>query len=619
VRHVPNAWVKLKNIKAKTTYAAMACGLLAGSGGLSMVMLGTASAAPTTLVNVTNVQKQGWFFLDDNGNGGSGEFVNGPAGSGLKGTGSVELGVTATNQGYLFGKAAWGGTKLSDIKKLNYNTYVTTGNNTTAPALQIDVDANVNDNDNSYQGRLVYEPYLTHSVTDGSWQTWNPLDNSTSDNTHGNWWFSNGTLASQTGCAIGTPCTWKTVLQQLPHAGVNSAAPLVGFKAGSGWSSFQGNVDDFTIGVGSKTTEYNFDYQACTPVNTTKGPLTAALVGGNVSGDVDASGCDIGVYYSHANPGQVNNAQIHDANQYGVFVDGGNGNVNANVSKSHVYAVGNHDANSSYAPNGVQTGVGVYYDTLSDAGVATPGKATGNINGNTIEKYQKNGVAVNGSKSDVDVSNNVVVGAGPVNYIAQNGVEFARGGTGSANGNTVSSNAYTGANEATSAGVLVFGGDGTPLVTNVNVGNNKLIDNDVAINFANYDSGGTGAATSPTKNTANNNWIFSSRVTNVTGLPIKPSGAVGYQAGIEDAGNHDSACGNTILGPGYTDQGSYDATAQTAVPGSDNAVVRDVDAGYTFPTIGFSVCHSSSNYGGGNFGPGFFKSYGQKFNHNWWF
>jgi len=617
VGYMSNMRVGLKNTKRKTTYAAMALGLLAGSGGLSLGLLGTASAAPTTLVKVTNVQKHGWFFLDDNGHGGSGKFVSGPD-SPPSGTGSVELGVTAANQGYLFGKAGWAGTKLSDIKRLSYNTYVTTGNNTTAPALQIDVDANVNDNDNSWQGRLVYEPYLTQTVADGTWQTWNPLDNSTSGG-HGNWWFSNGTLASSTGCAQATPCTWKTVLQKLPHGGVNSAAPLVGFKAGSGWSSFQGNVDDFTIGVSNKTTEYNFDYQGCTPVATTKGALTAALVGGNASGDVDASGCDIGAYYSHANPGQVSNAQIHDANQYGVFVDGVNGNANVDVSKSHVYAIGNHDTNGNYVPNGVQTGVGVYYDTLSDSNVATPGKATGNISNNTIEKYQKNGVAINGGNSNVNVKNNVVVGAGPVDYIAQNGIEFARGGSGNATGNTVSSNAYTGANEATSAGILVYGGNGTPLVTNVNVGNNKLIDNDVAINFADYNDSGDGAAASPTKNTANNNWIFSSRVTNTTGLPVQPSGAVGYQAGIEDVGNRDSACGNTILGPGYTDQGSYDATAQTAVPGPDNAVVRDIDAGYTFPTTDFSVCHGNSNYGGGNFGPNFFKSYGKKFNHGWWF
>ena len=135
--YMSNMRVGLKNTKRKTTYAAMALGLLAGSGGLSLGLLGTASAAPTTLVKVTNVQKHGWFFLDDNGHGGSGKFVSGPD-SPPSGTGSVELGVTAANQGYIFGKAGWAGTKLSDIKKLSYNTYVTTGNNTTAPALQID-------------------------------------------------------------------------------------------------------------------------------------------------------------------------------------------------------------------------------------------------------------------------------------------------------------------------------------------------------------------------------------------------------------------------------------------------------------------------------------------------
>jgi len=49
--------------------------------------------------------------------------------------------------------------------------------------------------------------------------------------------------------------------------------------------------------------------------------LTAAQIGGSVSGTLDASGCDIGVYF--ANPGSVTaGAQIFGARYFGVVNDG---------------------------------------------------------------------------------------------------------------------------------------------------------------------------------------------------------------------------------------------------------------------------------------------------------
>jgi hypothetical protein len=412
------------------------------------------------------------------------------------------------------------------------------------------------------------------------------------------------------------------VLIKLPNAGIDtgSNAGLV-FKAGSGWNlQFKGNMDAFTIGVGGNDTTYDFDVRNCVNVSTSKGNLTAAQVGGNVTGNLDASGCDIGVYYNHTHGGQVSHASIHDANQYGVFVDGIGGNVAVNVSKSHVYNVGNHTA-GTYAPNGVQTGVGIYYTTVNSSvtpSVATSGKVQGDLSDNTVDNYQKGGVVVNGTKTQADIDGNVITGAGAVDYIAQNGIQVSRGAAGEVSDNTVAANAYTGANEATSAGVLIYGGAGDPLTKGITVKDNKLIDNDVAINFANYNNDGSGQAASSTKNVATNNWIFSSKVTNTTGL-VAANGNFGYQAGLEDVGDHDTACGNTILGPGYADQGSFDSTTNTVTPGADNAVVRDIDAGYTFPTTDFSVCHNSHNYGGGHFNSGFFNFYRKhKFNH-WWY
>jgi hypothetical protein len=56
--------------------------------------------------------------------------------------------------------------------------------------------------------------------------------------------------------------------------------------------------------------------------------LTAALINpGSVSGDVDATGCNIGVYYAPGAKGQINNANIHGANYYGIVNNGGDVSV----------------------------------------------------------------------------------------------------------------------------------------------------------------------------------------------------------------------------------------------------------------------------------------------------
>src|SRR5262245_10649368 len=47
--------------------------------------------------------------------------------------------------------------------------------------------------------------------------------------------------------------------------------------------------------------------------------LTAAQIGGTVSGQLDATGCDIGVY----NPTRVTGAEIFGARYYGVVANGG--------------------------------------------------------------------------------------------------------------------------------------------------------------------------------------------------------------------------------------------------------------------------------------------------------
>ena len=177
----------------------------------------------------------------------------------------------------------------------------------------------------------------------------------------------------------------------------------------------------------------------CTPVVTSRGPipLTAAQVavaGDTISGPVDATGCDIGVYVPSGVPGvTITNAQVHDADQFGVFNDGGS----ATVDHSHVYNTGNHTG-GAFTPNGVQTGLDVIYVQNGANG------ATGEIRNSTIDQYQKGGIELDGANSRASIHDNVVTGLGMIDYTAQNGIQISRGATPVPlpTGNTVTNNLY---------------------------------------------------------------------------------------------------------------------------------------------------------------------------------
>jgi hypothetical protein len=193
---------------------------------------------------------KGWAFVEEIPNG-DGELVNGPSVPPL-GSGSARLVVDATGRQLLLNQAH-AGTRLAEITTLGYSTYRTSGSPALAASLQLDIDTDVTDGNSAWQGRLVYEAYYTHSVQTGIWQTWNTLD----DAPNGNWWFSGA--PGNAVCSIGNPCTWSEVRLAFPEAGIRVGG-YVNFKAGGPWlSSFDGNVDAFTIGVNNVDTTYNFE------------------------------------------------------------------------------------------------------------------------------------------------------------------------------------------------------------------------------------------------------------------------------------------------------------------------------------------------------------------------
>jgi hypothetical protein len=197
----------------------------------------------------------------------------------------------------------------------------------------------------------------------------------------------------------------------------------------------------------------------CTPTGFTRDGLnlTAALVNpsATVTGTVDASGCNIGVYYGPGTSGTVTGANISGANYYGVVADGAAVDI---TDSSSIHDIGETPF------NGAQHGVGVLYTTNGSS------TASGTLSDSTISRYQKNGVVVSGSGTAVTVTNNMVTGAGPVDYIAQNGIEIASGASALVTGNTVSGHVYTPAT-VTACGLLFFQAGGVKQNSNTMFGN----------------------------------------------------------------------------------------------------------------------------------------------------
>jgi hypothetical protein len=259
--------------------------VLAVSLAGALVVQNMVSAAAPIVVRPSNMQ--GWAFFDDNGNGGSYGMVSGPGAPPL-GVGSANLAVVNTSQGVALGTHAYQGTRLDYITTLTYSSYRISGGSALAGSLGFDIDYDVTDTNTAYQGRLTFEPYYTNTVVTGAWQTWNTL---TSTGT-GNWWATGA--PGNTMCPIGNPCTWSEVLTDFPNAGMRTPGTLL-FKAGSGWASFDGNVDALVIGVYASNTAYDFEPDLDTPTPTstptaTPTPMITPLSVGGISLDPQLPG-----------------------------------------------------------------------------------------------------------------------------------------------------------------------------------------------------------------------------------------------------------------------------------------------------------------------------------------
>jgi nitrous oxidase accessory protein NosD len=130
----------------------------------------------------------------------------------------------------------------------------------------------------------------------------------------------------------------------------------------------------------------------------------------------------------------------------------------------------------------IQGGVAIY--NCNDDTVAR----TLTVTGNTINDYQKNGMALNGSGLTANVTNNDVTGLGTTPLLAQNGIQMAFGAVGTISGNTVSANdctnpgdcdqdVATGAIADGAAGILVY----QPGTSTITIASNILSGNQFGV------------------------------------------------------------------------------------------------------------------------------------------
>lgn len=184
---------------------------------------------------------QGWSFFQETTGTSTGSMVNGPTSPPI-GVGSANL--VLGSGSIVLGKAGYAGMRLASITSLEYSTYRTSGPAAAAITLQFNIDKDLTVSNSGWQGRLVFEPYHSQTVTTREWQTW---DTRVTSGT-GSWWFSQNLKNAQgQGCPQFDPCTWSEVLSKFPNIGVNPVDGKVLLKAGSGGGPADLNVNKLVI------------------------------------------------------------------------------------------------------------------------------------------------------------------------------------------------------------------------------------------------------------------------------------------------------------------------------------------------------------------------------------
>jgi hypothetical protein len=195
------------------------------------------------------------WFINDTRWDGYVEFVEGPGNPPL-GSGSLEMGTTASQDKAQLFNYDHIGTLLADIGGITYATYrhsSSTNPPAQYPAINIEVDYV---GDGSSYTTLVWEPIYAYGQSNlavDTWQTWDTMAPSQTG-FDGGWWSTKDIPGV---CAFNCFVDWETIVQNNPNAKIKYG---FGVNVGSGWNGvFTGAVDALTLIVNDETTTYDFE------------------------------------------------------------------------------------------------------------------------------------------------------------------------------------------------------------------------------------------------------------------------------------------------------------------------------------------------------------------------
>lgn len=213
-----------------------------------------ASAATTKVTDKTVIDQAHWGTADTRSPGRL-AFVNGPLRPPL-GVGSAEMRTPDNPSKVQLFTDLFEGTTLASIRAISYSTLrsaAPTGSPATA-ALNIAVDL---DNSGTFDGTLVYEPYMNGGDPGANvWKTWDAYAGG-----NGKWWYTKaGTaanpIAALNACGQATPCAFSTYQSAAPFARVRGG---LGLNQGTFNAGVVSYVDNLTINTTSSASTFDLD------------------------------------------------------------------------------------------------------------------------------------------------------------------------------------------------------------------------------------------------------------------------------------------------------------------------------------------------------------------------
>ena len=348
-----------------------------------------------------------------------------------------------------------------------------------------------------------------------------------------------------------------------------------------------------TAACGTQTSSHGqaIDQAPCSvvpidPDETDEDALTARIIVTadrpvTITGDVDATidgvTCGIAVYVAPGARAIIRDADIHSAEAFGVYNQGGQ----VTIVRSQVHDIlgngescgGEGEETDDGCGGGGSGGMGGGGDDLGYTGgrhgtavLFVGDGAQGTITGSTISSYGRRGLSVSGTGAFVHIANNQIVApATPASWL--NGIWVANGGRATIDGNTITGNLTPGPMGKSSSAIMIAGGpshNGMPsFTTGIEISGNGLFDNDTGVLLS--DPGLDGAVQiAPPVVTANH----------VTGNTIATTRSVASNdAGINDGGgNGDVIAGNLVTGYGLRSIVISPYSIDTVVQGNQTSV-----------------------------------------------